>query len=197
MVGRRGIEPLSSAELPKEVENAPKTKMDRSLRRKAFDLHRRYTPDELKEIFRGKHRVVIYRGKYAIERGKGSGRRRITLGTSDPARAKSLYAHFASGYRSKRVIRRPDHLYFIRSNCSVGFIKIGIAARPSKRFEAIEVSSPYTIRILAVIHGNRSEELRLHAKFEHLRVRGEWFRPGPELLRYIDSIQPQHLAEYP
>jgi hypothetical protein len=33
------------------------------------------------------------------------------------------------------------------------------------------------------------EEVRLHARFRATKVRGEWFRPTPELLAYIDGIQ--------
>ena len=35
----------------------------------------------------------------------------------------------------------------------------------------------------------REVESAIHHRFRHARVRGEWFRPVPELLSYIDEVK--------
>jgi hypothetical protein len=37
--------------------------------------------------------------------------------------------------------------------------------------------------------GNKKIEKWLHDKFKHLHVRNEWFKPGEDLLQYIDSLE--------
>jgi hypothetical protein len=32
-------------------------------------------------------------------------------------------------------------------------------------------------------------EAELHQRFRHLHVRGEWFRPGPDLLAFIGQVK--------
>jgi hypothetical protein len=51
------------------------------------------------------------------------------------------------------------------------------------------VGNPDEIRILATIPGlSILDETRLHDRFRHLWIRGEWYRPDPELLSYIAEV---------
>lgn len=83
---------------------------------------------------------------------------------------------------------RPCVVYFVQGE-TIPLIKIGIAKNFGLRFSSLQTGSPDTLRILAVIPGSREKEIELHKRFSRLRVRGEWFRPEPELLNYIESIK--------
>ena len=43
------------------------------------------------------------------------------------------------------------------------------------------------LTVLAVLPG-ADREAELHQRFRHLNVRGEWFRPGPDLLAFVDQV---------
>ena len=46
----------------------------------------------------------------------------------------------------------------------------------------------------STIDGGREAEWVLHRRFAHARIRGEWFRPVPELFEYIASIKKEAQA---
>jgi predicted DNA-binding transcriptional regulator AlpA len=75
------------------------------------------------------------------------------------------------------------HVYFIRAG--QGAIKIGIARDPRKRLFELQVGTSDELRILHTIPGTEDTERALHERFAHLRLRGEWFRAGFDLLRFI------------
>jgi hypothetical protein len=53
------------------------------------------------------------------------------------------------------------------------------------RISSLQVSCPYPLKALGVTSGDPCEERSLHARFSHLSVRGEWFKPAPELMEFI------------
>jgi hypothetical protein len=80
-----------------------------------------------------------------------------------------------------RSIFGPGNIYFI---WCVGAVKIGFTGDKNVkfRFQAIQVSSPHEMILLGtkwVRHP--AEESRLHNKFSHLWIRGEWFVANDEL----------------
>jgi len=78
------------------------------------------------------------------------------------------------------------HVYFIRSGPAPdGLIKIGATWDPHQRLRDLQVGSSEQLTLLAVMPGDTATEAHLHRAFAHPRVRGEWFRPTPELLRLI------------
>ena len=79
-------------------------------------------------------------------------------------------------------------VYFIRADCPVGYIKIGIANNPKGRLAGMQVHCPYLLRLLATSTGGRKVEKELHRRFHDAHVRGEWFRPTPELLAFIEAL---------
>jgi Meiotically up-regulated gene 113 len=87
------------------------------------------------------------------------------------------------GYRDSRW----GFTYFMRRGA---FIKIGHSANPSSRSDDLQVNFPDEIEILAVIPDTVLREEDAHRKFWHLRKRGEWFRPEPELVEFIERISP-------
>jgi hypothetical protein len=82
--------------------------------------------------------------------------------------------------------RNPEgYVYFIRAGI-VGLIKIGFSEiYPDSRLAAHQVSSPVELERFAYVYSSLTHEQRLHLRFAHLRERGEWFRPGDDLLEFI------------
>lgn len=81
----------------------------------------------------------------------------------------------------------PDSwVYFIQAG-NDGPIKIGYSKDPYTRFYNIQMGSPIEHTYLGNIPGDRTVEHALHHRFDAHRIRGEWFRPAPELLEYIDT----------
>lgn len=61
----------------------------------------------------------------------------------------------------------------------------------------IQPHSPVPLRLLALVPGTETDERCLRRMFHHLRLHGEWFRAGSDLLllakhlssgRYLDSL---------
>lgn len=77
-------------------------------------------------------------------------------------------------------------VYFIADED--GYIKIGTARSVASRMASLQTASRQTLRLVASIPGDQSDEFALHARFETDRVRGEWFRPGSELMAFIAEV---------
>lgn len=77
-------------------------------------------------------------------------------------------------------------IYFIQS--PDGAIKIGTSIRLTERIKQIAVDANIEVKsllVLAVMNGAYAEEQAIHAKFEEYRIRGEWFKPNPELTSFM------------
>ncbi len=77
-------------------------------------------------------------------------------------------------------------IYFIQDSEQC-HIKIGRGERPKNRRDSLQTGNPSDLVLLLEMPEDRWTEAELHQKFSHARVRGEWFRPVPELLRFILS----------
>jgi hypothetical protein len=77
-------------------------------------------------------------------------------------------------------------VYFIQSG-GFGPIKIGKTRNElERRLTALQTASSHPLRILATLDDQpASRETELHLKFDHLRLKGEWFRPEQDLLDFI------------
>lgn len=95
----------------------------------------------------------------------------------------------APGTRPRAPRKKPD-VYFIRVDSPGGEIKIGYASSVKARLTSLQTGSPYRMEIVGVVaEGGEELERELHAQFAHLRMSGEWFRPGAELWAYIESLE--------
>lgn len=83
-------------------------------------------------------------------------------------------------------------VYFIQGEIT-GRIKIGHSQDIKSRLQSLQSSEP--LRLTHVIpNESRETELRLHKKFSHLRVIGEWFEGTQELVYYINSLRSDKIA---
>jgi hypothetical protein len=68
-----------------------------------------------------------------------------------------------------------------------GAINIGYSSNLDGRMKSLQIGSPDVIRLVAVLPGDRILERRLHKKFSHVRLGGEFFKPGP-VLDFLENI---------
>jgi DNA-binding transcriptional ArsR family regulator len=79
-------------------------------------------------------------------------------------------------------------VYFIQSEYG-GPIKIGVTNDPSHRLATLQTGHPSKLHILAVTPGGTKKEKEIHDAFSGVRISGEWFKPTPALMEYIDAIR--------
>lgn len=78
-----------------------------------------------------------------------------------------------------------------------GPIKIGFARQLERRWQEIQVASPYPIFVWAAVTGGDTQERLYHYQFRDHRIRGEWFERceaiETEILRLNASASRGHL----
>src|SRR5438552_3907269 len=88
-------------------------------------------------------------------------------------------------------------IYFIQGEITK-LIKIGYTKSRKElwgRFYIMQIGSPDKLNVLGVIvGGTRRKEKELHKRFEHLNIRGEWFKPSKLLLGYIKDISKETIT---
>jgi hypothetical protein len=75
-------------------------------------------------------------------------------------------------------------IYFIRCT-KTSQIKIGTTLGLAKRLGQLARDRKTTLEVLAVMPGDQTREADLHRQFGHLRMEGEWFDPGMDLVEFI------------
>jgi DNA-binding MarR family transcriptional regulator len=104
---------------------------------------------------------------------------KIVAGSADALRARETWIKRQALPKTKGPI-----VYFIQSNLG-GPIKIGTTTDLRDRLVQIQATSPLPLVVLSIQRGNASCEAMLHERFRSLRLHGEWFFPGEELLSYL------------
>lgn len=78
-------------------------------------------------------------------------------------------------------------IYFLRAPS--GEIKIGTAVNVKRRLMDYTTYAPANYELLAIIPGGYALENELHRAFRFCHIRGEWFRPAPELIQRIEALR--------
>jgi hypothetical protein len=73
-------------------------------------------------------------------------------------------------------------VYFVRAGDAV---KIGRTTSLASRLRALATASAFPLELLSAMPCGAALEARLHRRWRHLRLRGEWFRADEEQLRSI------------
>jgi hypothetical protein len=93
-----------------------------------------------------------------------------------------------------RVIfaRRPHPMwtYFIRGPEG---IKIGKSRNPEERKRGLQLAHASELEIIIAVPESVLSETAGHEMFKHLKMSGEWFRPEPDLLAFIETLKAQPL----
>lgn len=71
-----------------------------------------------------------------------------------------------------------------------GPIKIGVTTNdPRQRIDNLQTGYPFgRLRLVGLIRGSDRTEGEIHRRFRHLRMRGEWFAPAPDLCSFVQLI---------
>lgn len=86
-----------------------------------------------------------------------------------------------------REDERQPVIYFVQAE-NGGPVKVGYAQDLAARLVGLQTSHPEKLVVIATMTGDESTERELHARFAHLRVRGEWFSPGADLMAFVRSL---------
>ena len=80
-------------------------------------------------------------------------------------------------------------VYFLRAGAT-GPIKIGSTENVTVRTKAIQNNHWEELILLAVLRGGVAKEESFHALFSAHRIRGEWFYPNAEILKFCENHIP-------
>lgn len=96
----------------------------------------------------------------------------------------------ANSNRRKKNENKEGYVYFVKSDDSNKFIKIGCTSNLDSRFKSLQTSSPYQLTIAGYIKTTNFTELEsdIHRYFQNFKKNGEWFE--------IDFDHMQEVAEY-
>ncbi len=83
-----------------------------------------------------------------------------------------------------------EFVYFFGSGPN---IKIGYTTDWRGRLRTLSTAQAHHIAPVVVIPGDRRLEAALHQKFAHLRLHGEWFELGSEIVAYLAEIADQRV----
>lgn len=81
------------------------------------------------------------------------------------------------------------HVYFMKPVGMVGPIKIGCSSWPENRLKQLGIWSPFELEVIFSFPAGHTTERQLHRCFADLHSHGEWFRPGPRLLKAIEEMK--------
>jgi hypothetical protein len=127
----------------------------------------------------GDHLGIPFEDAFVVVRhleGKG-----VIVLEPDPRRLSEAGEKFDLGSAPKG-----DYVVYFFRDEEVGSIKIGRTLHLLERFHQVQRDSKAPLSIVGIISGLRWDvEARVHQEFRHLRIRGEYFRPGPDLLEFI------------
>jgi hypothetical protein len=94
--------------------------------------------------------------------------------------------HIGTPLTQPRSADVPLYTYFITDGT---LIKIGRSIQPRARIKTLSAGLDRHHKTLAIVPSEIAEERATHHRFHHLRERGEWFRPGEDLLEFIAQIR--------
>jgi hypothetical protein len=77
-------------------------------------------------------------------------------------------------------------IYFVQAGDN-GPIKIGLAISPETRKKNLQTAHYEELRIIGILDGNSHVEKQLHRQFRDYRIRGEWFHPSQEIIKFIEG----------
>jgi hypothetical protein len=82
---------------------------------------------------------------------------------------------------------RPGYIYLVKAS---NYYKIGLSKQPQVRFSQIGLQLPFPFQVLHIISaGNMYEaEAKLHQKYIHKRLNGEWFSLSDSEVAEIQSL---------
>jgi hypothetical protein len=84
-----------------------------------------------------------------------------------------------------------DFIYFMQGE-NGGSIRIGYSINPSKTLISLEKGYPDKLKILLVIPESCEKAIQLQNKFEHLKLKGGWYKPDKEIFDEIEKLKSKY-----
>lgn len=101
--------------------------------------------------------------------------------------------------RAQRMGRQ-GYVYCIgeRSGGNQGYVKIGYSVNPEARVGELQTGNPRVLYLVAKMPGTEADEKRIHAKFIHKNVVGEWFHRDYDVLEEFAGhyVWPERMKTY-
>lgn len=88
-----------------------------------------------------------------------------------------------------RPAEGPAAVVYVLRAANDGLVKIGTTTDLPSRLKNIRAMSGVPLEVLCVLPGDATVERQLHARFREHRAHGEWFRPAPDLLAWVESAR--------
>lgn len=95
---------------------------------------------------------------------------------------------FRSQEYSKESHINVSYIYVI-ANLEFKVCKIGFSNNVHSRLTQIQTGCPFPLEIYKVFKGNMKQERRIHQKYKHFRMKGEWFKFDGILKDNIDAME--------
>ena len=95
-----------------------------------------------------------------------------------------IVAGKVNGRVAPQIVGR--RVYFIQEKLT-GAIKIGTALDVGRRLKNLQGANPNQLVLLGSMAGDQEDEAVLQRGFAKDRIRGEWFKSTPRLLRQIET----------
>ncbi len=90
--------------------------------------------------------------------------------------------------QEKKDTPKMGYIYFFESSLT-GLIKIGYSNNLRRRKKEIEALQGGEVNLLRAIQTLPKYEKYIHERFNHLKTKGEWFKPDQEILFYIKKLR--------
>lgn len=82
-------------------------------------------------------------------------------------------------------------MYFIQGE-NGGSIRIGYTVNPIFTLKALQKGYPDKLKILLVIPESCEKAIQLQNKFEHLKLKGGWYKPDKEIFDEIEKLKSKY-----
>jgi hypothetical protein len=89
----------------------------------------------------------------------------------------------------EKTKKKPSPGFVYLAKCQ-NYYKIGKSKNPEQRIAEIQTCSPFAIRLIHILPAKNMDRLEsnLHKKFDHLRIKGEWFELDDQDVGYIKGL---------
>lgn len=88
------------------------------------------------------------------------------------------------GSAKTKVVER-NMIYFIQQG-EDGPIKIGKTTDINRRLKELQTGTPNKLHLVGLINEDNLSERDFHSAFSHLHITSEWYKPGEDLLSFIE-----------
>lgn len=91
---------------------------------------------------------------------------------------------------------KDGYIYFIQTQNSDGYIKIGFEGILNSRLSALQVGNPYKLKYIAQLPYRRWMEGELHDIFRDDWISGEWHYHSAEITKCLNAIADGSFEKY-